>query len=131
VLSLSMSLPPLISQNIGANQLSRVREAYGIALKAVLWIQLAVYLAMVAGAHYIAAAFTDEAEVAEIVRLFIYIMPLSYGLQGWIILTNSSLNALHYPLQALGLSIVRLFVFFVPISYIGALVADIPGLFIG
>lgn len=131
VLSLSMSLPPLISQNFGANKMNRVGEAYHVALKSVLWVQGIIYLGLVVFAPWIAALFTDEPEVAEIVRLFIYIMPLGYGLQGWIILTNSSFNALHRPMNAFWLSVIRLFVCFVPLSYLGSVLADLPGLFIG
>ena len=58
-------------------------------------------------------------------------MPLGYGLQGVIILTNSSFNAVHKPMNALWLSIVRLFILFVPLSYLGSLLADLTGLFIG
>jgi len=131
ILSLSMSLPPLISQNLGAQKMERVAAAYGLALKTVFWLQAGIYLLLIAFARPIANLFAEEQAVADIVVLFIYIMPLGYGLQGWIILTNSSFNALHYPLQALWLSIVRLFVCFVPLSYLGSLIADLPGLFIG
>lgn len=131
ILALSMSLPPLISQNFGADKIQRVRYAYNTALRAVLMIQAVIYLVMVLTAPWIAAAFAEEEQVAEIVELFIYIMPLGYGLQGWIILTNSSFNAIHQPMHALWLSIIRLFIFFVPLSYLGSLVADLTGLFIG
>lgn len=131
ILALSMSLPPLISQNFGADKITRVRYAYNTALKAVLLIQGGIYLLLVLTAPWIAAAFAEEQEVAEIVELFIYIMPLGYGLQGWIILTNSSFNAIHKPMRALWLSIIRLFVFFVPLSYLGSLLADLTGLFMG
>ena len=76
-------------------------------------------------------AFAEEKTVADIIKLFIYIMPLGYGLQGVIILTNSSFNAVHKPMNALWLSIVRLFILFVPLSYLGSLLADLTGLFIG
>ena len=131
ILALSMSLPPLISQNFGADKIQRVRYAYNTALKAVLIIQAGIYLLMVLTAPWIASAFAEEEKVAEIVELFIYIMPLGYGLQGWIILSNSSFNAIHQPMHALWLSIIRLFVFFVPLSYLGSLMADLTGLFIG
>ena len=65
------------------------------------------------------------------IKLFIWILPLGYGLQGIIILTNSSFNALHKPMVALWLSVVRLFVCYVPMAYIGSLLYDIEGLFIG
>ncbi|CAB0149740.1 putative FMN/FAD exporter YeeO [Pseudidiomarina piscicola] len=131
ILALSMSLPPLISQNLGAMQFERVREAYITALRSVLVVQLVIYLVLLVGAPYIANLFTDDPEVARLIRLFIYIMPLGYGMQGIIILTNSSFNAMHEPMSALALSIVRLFVMFVPLSYVGSLIADIQGLFIG
>ena len=56
---------------------------------------------------------------------------LGYGLQGVIILTNSSLNALHLPMSALVLSVIRLFVFYVPFAYVGSLMGGVTGLFIG
>ena len=94
-------------------------------------VQALIYLLLVVSADYIAMAFTTDPEVARLIRLFIYIMPLSYGLQGVIILTNSSFNAVHQPLSALMLSIIRLFVMFVPLSYLGAVIADMAGLFVG
>lgn len=131
ILALSMSLPPLISQNFGAQSFDRVGAAYRVAIQSVLIVQLIIYALLIATAPWVAAAFTDDPEVARLIRLFIYIMPLGYGLQGVIILTNSSLNALHRPMNALALSVVRLFVMFVPLSWLGAVLYDIPGLFIG
>jgi putative MATE family efflux protein len=131
VLALSMALPPLLSQNFGAAYYQRMQQAYHTAIKVVMLVQALIYLLLVVSADYIAMAFTTDPEVARLIRLFIYIMPLSYGLQGVIILTNSSFNALHQPLSALMLSIIRLFVMFVPLSYLGAVIADMAGLFVG
>ena len=131
ILALSMSLPPLISQNFGASQFARVQEAFRVAIRSVVWIQLVIYALLVVTAPGIAQIFTDDPEVARLVRLFIYIMPLGYGMQGIIILANSSFNALHRPLNALVLSVIRLFVMFVPLSWLGAMLYDVPGLFIG
>lgn len=131
VLALSMSLPPLLSQNFGAHAFDRVAAAYRLAVRSIVVVQLVIYVILVAFSPWVAAAFTNDPEVAYLIQLFLYIMPLGYGLQGIIILTNSSFNALHKPLTALSLSIIRLFVMFVPLSYVGVLIADIPGLFIG
>ena len=57
-------------------------------------------------------------------------MPLGYGCQGVIILANSSFNALHLPLSALGLSIVRLFVVYIPFAFIGSQLFDLQGIFV-
>lgn len=131
VLALSMTLPPFVSQNFGAKQYQRVSDAYTHTLKFVLGFQFAVYLLLVLSAYYISHTFGNEPAVVETIQLFIYIMPLGYGLQGVIILTNSSFNALHKPMNALILSVIRLFIFYVPIAYIGSQLAGLPGLFAG
>ncbi len=131
VLALSMTLPPFISQNFGAGQLHRVEQAYKISIKFILIWQIIIYLLLAVCAHWIGLVFAREEEVADLIKLFIWILPLGYGLQGIIILTNSSLNALHKPMIALGLSVVRLFVCYLPSAYIGSLFYGLVGLFIG
>jgi putative MATE family efflux protein len=131
VLAISSSLPPLISQNFGADRMDRVEEAYRIATRFIMVWQLGVYLLLAIGATLIAGMFSNDPEVVRAIRLFIWIMPVGYGLQGIIILTNSSLNALHKPLSALYLSIARFFVFYVPLAYLGSIQFGLFGLFAG
>ena len=131
VLALSMTLPPFISQNFGAGQLHRVEEAYKVAIKFILVWQILIYILLAVGAHWIASIFAKEAEVADLIKLFLWILPLGYGLQGIIILNNSSINALHKPMIALGLSVVRLFVCYLPLAYLGSLIYGLAGLFAG
>lgn len=131
VLALSMSLPPFISQNFGAVKLSRVEEAYKLALKFVMGWQLLIFLVFWALSGPISAIFSEEQQVRDLIVLFLAIVPLGYGLQGVIILTNSSFNAMHKPMSALVLSVIRLFVFFVPICYVASLYYGLEGLFWG
>jgi len=131
VLALSMTLPPFISQNFGAGQLQRVEDAYKVAIRFILAWQVLIYILLALCSSWIASVFTNEAEVADLIKLFIWILPLGYGLQGIIILTNSSFNALHKPMIALGLSVIRLFVCYLPLAYLGSLLFGLTGLFIG
>ncbi len=131
VLALSMTLPPLISQNFGAGLSGRVQQAYRLCGRFVMLWQFAVYLLLAALAIPLAGLFSSEPEVVRIICLFIWIVPLCYGLQGVIILTNSSFNALHRPGSALWLSIIRLFVFYVPLAWAGGKLYGVTGLFAG
>ena len=131
VLALSMTLPPFVSQNLGAGQMSRVQTGYQMCIRFVLGWQFAVYLLLAAGAWWIALWFSDDPKVVELIRSFIWILPLGYGLQGIVILTNSSFNALHLPMRALGLSIIRLFVFYVPMAWLGGKLFGVLGVFSG
>ena len=117
VLALSMTLPPFVSQNFGAGKLGRVKEAYIGTLKFVMIWQFAIYILLIALSGVISQLFGKEQAVIDVIKLFIYTIPLSYGFQGVIILSNSSFNALHKPMNALFLSIIRLFVFYLPFAF--------------
>jgi len=131
VLALSMTLPPFISQNFGAGKIARVEEAYIKSVKFVLIWQFIIFVLMWLLSPFIARAFAEDPEVTMLIQLFLYIVPLGYGLQGIVILTNSSFNAMHRPMAALSLSVIRLFIFFVPISYIGSVFFQLQGMFWG
>jgi putative MATE family efflux protein len=131
VLALSMTLPPFISQNFGAGKMARVEQGFIGSIKFVLLWQLVVYAILVFASPYISAAFSKEASVEQVITLFLWILPLGYGLQGVIILTNSSFNALHKPMIALLLSVVRLFICYVPLAYLGSIFFGLTGFFVG
>jgi putative MATE family efflux protein len=131
VLALSMSLPPFISHNVGADAYDRVKSAYRTALGFVVVWQLLVFVVLWAASPFIASVFAEEEAVTQLIVLFLAIVPLGYGLQGIVILTNSSLNAMHLPMDALWLSILRLFIFYVPIAYLVSFQYGLEGLFWG
>ena len=131
VLAMSSSLPPLISQNFGAGRLDRVRDAYDLAIRFICFWQLGVYVLLALTAPLLASVFSQDANVTRAITLFLWILPIGYGLQGIVILTNSSLNALHKPASALYLSIARFFVFYVPIAWVGSLYFGLEGFFAG
>ncbi|OFA31591.1 MATE family efflux transporter [Glaciecola punicea] len=129
VLALSMSLPPLISQNFGANQFSRIHTAYRMCIKFILVWQFLMFVILVILAPYIASVFAAEESVAQQITLFLLIVPIGYGFQGIIILTNSAFNAMHKPLAAMYLSLIRLFICYVPITALGSYLYGLQGLF--
>ncbi|MBD1389575.1 MATE family efflux transporter [Neiella sp. HB171785] len=131
VLALSMTLPPVISQNFGARQIQRAHQAYRIAAKFVIGWQLLVAVVLAVVAVWLAQVFSDDPQVQQVLRWYVVIMPLGYGLQGIVILANSSFNALHKPNNALMLSVVRFFVCYLPLAYIGGMLIGVNGLFIG
>ncbi|BDY05335.1 MATE family efflux transporter [Ferrimonas sp. YFM] len=131
ILTLSMTLPPFISQNYAAGRHDRVRAAYEGTIKFVMLFQAVLYLLLFLMADHIGSAFGQDAEVAGIIALLVVILPLAYGAQGVVILSNSSLNALHRPMGALGLNMIRLFAMYLPLAFIGGKIAGLTGVFVG
>ena len=130
-LALSMTLPPFISQNLGAKQIARVRSAYSDAVFFALSWQLLIYLLLALGAGLLVPLFTNDSEVGRWLVLWMLIVPLGFGFQATTFLSSSSFNALHLPYHAMRVSIVRLFLFYIPLGWLGSTLFDLKGLFIG
>lgn len=131
VLGMSMSLPPFISQNFGAQLYDRVNHGLRLSLKFVLFWQFGLYLVIAVCAPWIAAIFTGDEQVRDIITMVLRILPASYAFQGMVVLSASSFNALHAPKNGLITSIMRFAVFYVPLALIGNKLGGIQGLFIG
>ena len=96
----------------------------------VLIVQLAVAGALFLLAPMLARWFSEQNQVQEAIVMYLSILPLGYGAQGIIILTNSSFNALHQPRQALGLSVLRFFGLLIPLSWLMAQWLQLKGIFV-
>jgi putative MATE family efflux protein len=131
VYALSSTLPMFIGQNLGAEKLGRVYQAIKIAFRFVLILQLVIYVLLFFSASLIAGLFSSEQSVIETITLYLWIVPISYGLSGVVILVNVSMNVLGKPRLALYINIVRLTVFYFPLAYLGAHYFGLNGLFVG
>jgi len=131
VLGMSMSLPPFISQNFGAQAYDRLRDGLKLSLKFIMALQFGLYLIVALAAPFIASIFSPEQAVREMIIIVLRILPASYAFQGMVVLSASSFNALHAPRNALLTSLLRFFVFYVPLALFGASLGGVSGLFIG
>ncbi|PRY68695.1 MATE family efflux transporter [Halomonas ventosae] len=131
VLALSMTLSPLVSQNAGAGQHDRVRRAILGCFVFVLAWQLLVWGVLQLLAPWLVAGYAKREAVGEVLRSFLWWVPLGLGAQGVVILAVSSFNALHRPARAMRLSVVRLFALTVPLAWLGGRLADSTGVFAG
>ncbi|XKE43872.1 MATE family efflux transporter [Halomonas organivorans] len=131
VLALSMTLSPLVSQNAGAGQLARVRRAIFGCFGFVLTWQLLVWALLQGLAPWLVPSYAESDAVGEVLRTFLWLVPLGLGAQGVVILSVSSLNALHRPALAMRLSVVRLFLLTVPLAWLGGWLGGPAGIFAG
>jgi Na+-driven multidrug efflux pump len=126
-----MSLPPFISQNHGARLYERVCQGLRLSLRFVLFWQLGLFVLIAIFAPGIAAIFSNDPAVTDIITLVLRILPASYAFQGMVIISASSFNALHAPRNGLITSIMRFAVFYVPLALLGNHLGGLKGLFIG
>ena len=131
IYALSSTLPMFIGQNLGAGKPERIVEAIRLSFRFSLLFQLAVFIVLALFSKLIAAQFSDEASVQSTITLFMWLVPISYGLSGVVILINVSMNVLGKPRLALYINIVRVALYYIPFSYLGAHWFGLEGLFVG
>ncbi len=129
--ALSSTLPMFIGQNLGAGEKSRVTAAIKTSFKFIFLLQLFVYVALIVFSNPIAELFSQETQVQDIIVLFLWVVPASYGLSAMIILINVSMNVLGKPRIALYINLARLFLIYIPLAFIGSRWLGIEGIFYG
>ena len=61
--------------------------------------------------------------------LYLWIVPLSYGLQGVLRLAGYTLNVLNKALYSMALTLVQMFVLYIPLAYFGSSLMGLTGIF--
>lgn len=131
LMSLTSALTPFIAQNIGANNPARSFAGLFLSVRFSVVFQFGIFIMMVPLSIPLAAIFSQEKEVENLLWHYLLVVPFSYGFQGIVMMLIAGLNALHQPLKAFQWSFMRLFCFTLPGAWVGSLVYGIEGLFIG
>lgn len=127
--ALSGIIGPFVGQNLGAARRDRILLA--LRLCYVFCLAYGAVLALVVGlvAEPIAALFSETASVIEVTALYLWIVPVSYGAYGIVMLVNASFNGLGQPLPATAISVTRMVVVYIPLALAGKALFGIPGIF--
>ncbi|WCP66871.1 MATE family efflux transporter [Vibrio tubiashii] len=131
LMSLTSALTPFIAQNMGANNPARSFAGLFISMRFSMVFQAGIFIMMVPLSIPLAALFSQEQTVKDLLWHYLLVVPFSYGFQGVMMMLVSGLNALHEPLKAFQWSFMRLFLFTLPCAWLGGQLYDIEGLFIG
>lgn len=131
VMSLGSALVPFIGQNWGAVKLERVHRAHWLSHRFSLWLGVGFALFCLVGSAWLATLLSSDHDVIQNIQLFLWIVPLGFGLQGSVRLVASAFNAINKPFLAALVSLVRIFCFYIPFAWLGAFYYDLTGMFIG
>ena len=131
VYALSSTLPMFIGQNLGAQKHQRVHQAIRLSFKFVVILQLGIYLLLLVSARSIAEQFSQAPQVQQTIVYYLWIVPLSFGLSGVVVLINVSMNVLGKPRLALYINALKLILFYLPLAYVGSELYGVIGLFFG
>lgn len=131
IMAFTASLPPFVGQNHGAGQHERIFSALNTSMQFIMAWQLAIYGLMALLAGPISQLFSSTPEVQNIIKTFIYIVPISYMGLGLSLVCTATINALHKPRISLMINLLRLFGVYLPFAWLGNHFAGLTGLFWG
>jgi len=131
IMALATALIPFTGQNWGAKNFSRVKDAVKKANAFSLWWGLGSFIVFLILAAPLGHLFGKDVEVAKYIKLYLWIIPISYGLRGCAYLTVSVLNAINKPILGIGLNLVWMVMLYIPLAVIGSRIAGLAGLFVG
>lgn len=131
LMSLTSALTPFMAQNIGAKNTQRSFAGLFMSMRFSVVFQLMIFAMMVPLSIPLAALFSQEQSVRDLLWHYLLVVPFSYGFQGIVMMLIAGLNALHKPIRAFQWSFMRLFVFTLPTAWLGSYWYGVEGLFIG
>ena len=130
-LAATAALSPYMSQNLGAGNVQRAKDALNITLKRLMVYQLVAYGVLFVAAKPIAMLFSKDPQVIETATLYLRIMPLGLAAYSCVIVFNTAFNAAHQSHRTLSVSLVRLFILLIPCAWIGSRYFGLSGFFVG
>ncbi|MDJ0796691.1 MAG: MATE family efflux transporter [Calothrix sp. MO_167.B12] len=128
--ALSVSIAPFVGQNWGAKQYARVGKALRLSFLFSLSWGVAVTLILVPTASWLVTQFNTDVNVVSIATFYLWIVPISYGAAGVILIANAAFNALGKPIPSVVMTVVRTFVLYIPLAYLGGRLFEVQGVFI-
>jgi putative MATE family efflux protein len=128
--ALSAIIGPFVGQNFSAGRDDRILHALRLCTLFCLASSVAFALLLGFTSSLIPQLFTDSDDVAAVTRLFLLIVPVSYGTYGMVMIMNASFNGLGHPMPAVWISLTRILLLYVPLALAGAALFGIAGVFV-
>jgi len=130
ITSLAVVLGPFVGQNWGAGQFNCIKKGIQFSYQfSFLWGGIAFIILAIFG-QYIGALFTDNPRIISVIKLYLLVVPVGYGMYGTLIMATSAMSVFKKPFHATALMFVQTFVFYIPIAYLGSFYIGLWGIFV-
>ncbi len=128
--ALSSVMIPFTGQNMGAGRKDRVLKALKLSYRFSLIWGAFMFVIFILFGKFLAGLFNEDAEIVSTVVLYLNIVAISYGFQGFMVISSAALNGSHKPIHSALLSLSRMFVFYIPLALLGSKLFDLKGIFL-
>jgi len=127
--ALSSVIGPFVGQNLSAGKEQRIQSSLRLCALFCTFSGLIIALLLALAADFVPTLFSQNPEVTDVTRMFLWIAPISYGAYGVVMVMNAAFNGLGKPMPAVYISAIRMLVLYLPLAFIGRQMFGIPGIF--
>lgn len=115
--AMSSMIGPFVGQNLGARRYERIEEALRLSGRFCLVSGLVIAGALALAAPLLMRQFADHRAVVAIGVSYLWIVPVSFGAAGMVMVINAAFNGLGRPLPAVAVSVTRMALLYLPLAY--------------
>ncbi len=127
--ALSAIIGPFVGQNFSAGKEERILRALWLCTVFCIGSGLVIAGLLASMADWLPGLFSDSESVRQVTSMFLWIVPLSYGMYGMVMVMNASFNGLGYPMPGVVISVCRIAVLYIPAALIAMQFFEIAGIF--
>ena len=127
--AMSSIIGPFVGQNLAAGKEDRIQQALRHCAVFCIMSGLAIAVLLALGSGFLPALFSDNPEVTDVTRLFLWIAPIGYGAYGIVMVVNAAFNGLGNPMPGVVISVTRIVALYLPLAIIGKALFGIVGIF--
>lgn len=128
--AMSSIIGPFVGQNFSAGRERRILRALMLCTVFCIGSGLAIAGLLALISDGIPGLFSDNPEVTAITSLYLWVVPVSYGTYGMVMVMCAAFNGLGKPMPAVWISTARMLVLYVPLAFIGMQLYGVLGIFL-
>ncbi len=127
--AMSSIIGPFVGQNLAAGKQDRILQSLRLSMLFCVASGLVIALLLALLSGFLPGLFSDDEQAIAVTRLFLMIVPLSYGAYGVVMVMNAAFNGLGEPMPGVLVSLVRILVVYVPLALVAMQLFDVAGIF--
>ncbi len=127
--AMSSIIGPFVGQNMSIGKADRIFLALRLCALFSLGFGVVITVLLGFGSTWLPSLFSDNPDVTNVSALYLWMVPVSYGAYGMVMVMNAAFNGMGKPMPAVMVSISRMVIIYVPLALVGDHLFGIAGIF--
>ena len=127
--AMSSIIGPFVGQNLSAGRQDRIMRSLWLCAAFCLASGLVIALFLAALSGVLPGLFSNDPGAIRVTQLFLWIVPISYGAYGMVMVMNAAFNGLGKPMPGVWVSLLRILVLYIPLAMLAKQYFGVVGIF--